>query len=581
MPEPSLPVGGPLPDLEETIAVARGKKPADLLIRNAWVVDVFGAELITADVAVHAGRVIGFGEYEARDVVDIEGRFLSPGFIDAHLHIESTMLTPPEFARTVSPHGTTSVVCDPHEIANVLGVEGIRYMLAASEGLPVSIYVMLPPCVPATKMETSGAELNAGDLALLLQEERVLGLAEMMNYPAVLDADPGMLSKLRVASGHPVDGHAPGLSGKELSAYIAAGMGSDHECVTAAEAREKLGLGMRIMIREGTTEKNLSELIRLVTPASSRRFMFCSDDRRPGDLLEEGHIDHNLRLAIAAGVDPVQAIQMATINAAEYFGLEGIGAVAPGYRADFAVLDDLEKVAVSHVFLAGHTVSRDGRTLPFETSEPPQRVRDTVRLSEPGPAALAVEVKGSRIRVIGIVPDQVITETLITDPKVVDGLAVANTDRDILKIAVFERHHASGNVGVGFVKGMGLKRGAIATSVAHDSHNIIVAGASDSDMLLALKEIERMQGGAAVAAGGSIVASLPLPVAGLMSDQPAEVVAASDSMMLAAAREIGCSLRDPLITLSFMALPVIPSLKLTDNGLVDVERFEIVPLWLS
>lgn len=565
--------------MEEFIAVSRGDAPADLVITSATVVDVFSGRLTATDVAVHQGRIAGLGSYEGREVLDLGGRYLAPGFIDSHLHIESTMLTPAEFARTVSPRGTTAVVCDPHEIANVLGIEGISYMLRAGADLPVTIFVMLPSCVPATSMETAGARLAAGDLELMLGQERVLGIAEVMNYPDVIDADSETLEKIRVAGGRRVDGHAPGLTGKELCAYISAGIHSDHECVSVAEAGEKLELGMFIMAREGSTAKNLADLARAVTPENSRRFMLCTDDKHPGDLLAEGHIDHNIRLAIASGVPPMTAYQMATINAADYFGLERHGAIAPGRRADLAVIDDLEQVSVSTVIKDGLVVARDGESLPFAAEQPGQVPRSTINIRDSGAALLAIPAGKGPARVIGIVPDQVVTRDLRLEPRVADGLAVADADRDILKIAVFERHRSSGNVGLGFVQGMGLKRGALASSVAHDSHNVIVVGASDEDMSRAVAEIAAMQGGAVAVAGGEVLAALALPVAGLMSEEPAETVAAGSEAVIAAAVKLGSELRDPLLTLSFLALPVIPELKITDRGLVDVGRFELVELF--
>lgn len=565
--------------LAESIAVARGLMPADLAIHNARVVNVFSGDIIATGVAVHAGRVAGFGSYKGREVIDLEGRWLCPGFMDAHLHIESTMLTPPEFARVVSPRGTTAVVCDPHEIANVLGVEGVGYMLRASAGLPVRVFVMASSCVPATHLETSGAALSAGDLELLMEQDRVLGLAEMMNFPGVLEADPEVLAKLRTAAGRPVDGHAPGLSGKDLAAYIGAGIGSDHECVTAQEALEKLRLGMHIMVRQGSTEQNLPELVKIVDRGNAHRFLLCSDDRDPADLLAEGHIDHNIRLAIAEGLEPVVAVQMATINPARYFGLKDLGAIAPGYKADLVALDDLEKVSVSLVFQEGRIVARAGRTVAFPEEPASLAHHDTVNISAPSLDRLEVSAGTGPMKVIGVVPGQIVTELRLLEPRVVHGRAVADPERDILKIAVFERHRATGNVGVGFIQGIGIRRGALATSVAHDSHNIIVVGDNDADMRAAVFAVADMQGGAAVVLEGQMLAELPLPVAGLMSELPAEQVAAQAREINAAAAGLGCTLADPLITLSFMALPVIPALKITDMGLVDVGRFELVDLF--
>lgn len=565
--------------LEEIIRVGRGDEPADLLIKNARVVDVLSGEIINADVALYKGRIAGFGKYHAQSFMDLEGRFLCPGFIDGHIHVESTLLTPPEFARAVVPHGTTAVVCDPHEIANVLGIEGINYMLHASAGLPVTIYVMLPSCVPATHMETSGAELTSGDLALLLPRNRVIGIAEMMNYPGVIAGDNEVLNKIRIADYRRVDGHAPGLTGNDLCAYIDAGISSDHECVTADEAREKLRLGMYIMVREGTTEKNLKELITVVNHQNSRQFMFVTDDRYPDDLLEEGHIDYLVRMAIGEGIDPVTAIQMATINTAAYFGLRHEGAVAPGYKADFAVIDDLDKVTVSRVIKEGRVVANAGRALPFDSEPPVRTIRSTINIASDSIADLRVPARGSKMRIIGILPGQIVTEKLVAEPKVKGGFVVSDTERDIIKLAVVERHTASGNIGLGFVHGLGLQRGAVASSVAHDSHNIIVAGVDDDDMRAAVFEIVRMSGGAVVVVDGEPLARLPLPVAGLMSDLPLKDVASAVREVSGAAQELGCQNEDLLISLSFLALPVVPALKLTDMGLVDVEKFELVGLF--
>ncbi len=565
--------------MEETISVARGLKPADLLLAGARVVDVLSGGIIRTDIAIHAGRVAGLGSYDAKERLDLDGRYLCPGFIDGHLHIESTMLIPPEFTRAVLPHGTTAVVADPHEIANVLGIEGINYMLRSSEGLPLTIYLMLPSCVPATSMETSGAELSSGDLALMLPRDRVLGIAEMMNFPGVLAADREVLNKIRIAKDRRVDGHAPGLSGKDLAAYITAGIHSDHECTTAAEAREKLRAGMYIMVRQGSTEKNLSELAGIITPENSRRFMLVSDDRNPGDLLREGHVDQLVRLAIEAGVPPLTAVQMATINTASYFGLKDAGAVAPGYRADFTVLEDLEQVTVSMVLHGGRVVAEGGEAQPFAAGDPGRMLRGTVNIDYKSLKRMEVRAEGERMKVIGIIPGQITTAKLEEEPLVEDGLAVADPRRDLLKIAVVERHMASGNMGLGFVHGLGLRGGAVATSVAHDSHNIIVVGADDADMRRAVLAVEKENGGAAVVSGEEVLAVLPLPVAGLMSTRPAAEVAAAAEDLKEAASGLGCVLDDPLTALSFLALPVVPALKITDRGLVDVERFRLVGLF--
>jgi adenine deaminase len=564
--------------LDTRIAAARGNVPVDLLLKDARLVNVISGEVHDADIAIHEGRVIGFGRYEAQQVVDLNGRFVCPGFMDAHVHLESSMVQPSEFARAVLPKGTTAVVCDPHEIANVLGLEGVRYMLAASEGLPLRVYVMAPSCVPATHMESAGATLTADDIASLWEHERVLGLAEMMNYPGVLFGVPEVLAKIQAAGTRPVDGHAPGLSGLDLNAYITAGVRSDHECTDLEEAREKLRRGMHIMIREGTTARNLTTLLPLVSAENSFFCHFFTDDRHPDTLLSEGHIDSIVRQAIAWGLSPVTAIQMATIHTAHYFGLKNQGAVAPGYLADLLVLDDLETVQISKVYADGQLVAQDGQAL-FDRGK---------QAKAPLPSSVQVDVEALDLtlaagegpaRVIGVIPGQIVTEELRLEPTVRDGLVVSDPARDILKMAVIERYRGTGQVGVGLVKGIGLKQGAIASSVAHDSHNIVVIGASDSDMRAAVAAVVEMQGGQVVVTQGQVVAACPLPIAGLMSDRPLEEVRQQVEALTEAARVQGCVLDDPLMTMSFLALPVIPVLKLTDLGLVDVAQFRLVPVF--
>jgi adenine deaminase len=569
--------------LETLIAAARGEEAVDLLLKNAQLVNVFSGEVHQADIAVYDGLVLGFGDYQARQVVDLEGKFICPGFLDAHVHLESSMVQPAEFARAVVPHGTTAVACDPHEIANVLGLAGVRYILDASEGLPLQVYVMAPSCVPATHMETAGAELIAADIEELLAHERVIGLAEMMNFPGVLFRVPAVLDKIRIAANRPIDGHAPGLSGLDLNAYIAAGIRSDHECTDVEEAREKLRRGMHILIREGTTARNLHALLPLVTQANSRLCHFCTDDRHPDTLLGEGHIDDVVRKAIAWGLEPVTAIQMATINTAEYFRLWNVGAVAPGYRADLLVLDDLAAIHVAQVYAAGELVAEGGRFFPARADMPHVPIQRSVQVDA---AALDFTVPAGQgwarmpmARVIGAIPEQVVTEDLRLEPTIVDGYAVSDPARDLLKIAVVERHRSTGNIGLGLVQGVGLKRGAIASSVAHDSHNIVVIGANDADMRAAVAAIAEMDGGQVAVADGQVQAACPLPIAGLMSDRPLEEVRDQVAALTDAAHALGCTLPDPLMTMSFLALPVIPALKLTDKGLVDVNKFDFVPLF--
>jgi adenine deaminase len=569
--------------LEAMITVARGEEPADLLLRNAQLVNVLSGEVHPANIAIYHGRVAGFGDYQAHHTVDLEGRFVCPGLIDAHVHLESSMVQPAEFARAVVPRGTIAVVCDPHEIANVLGLDGVRYILDASEGLPLHVYLMAPSCVPATHMESAGAELTATDIEEILTHERVLGLAEMMNFPGVLLRVPSVLEKIRIAGDRPVDGHAPGLSGLDLNAYIAAGIHSDHECGELEEAREKLRRGMHIFIREGTATRNLHTLLPLVTPANARLCHFCSDDRHPATLLSEGSIDDIVRQAVSWGLDPITAYQMATINTAQYFGLRNVGAVAPGYRADLLVLDDLETVQVAQVYSVGKLAAEGGRFLPSTADLPQVPIQPSVHLDLSTLDFTIPVGEGSthdrRARIIGIIPGQVVTEDLRLEPTIEDGRVVSDPNRDLLKMAVVERHRGTGNVGLGLVKGMGLKRGAIASSVAHDSHNIIVIGTSDAEMQACVAAVAEMGGGQVVVADGEVQVACPLPIAGLMSDRPLEEVRDSVEAVTEAARSLGCTLPDPLMTMSFLALPVIPTLKLTDRGLVDVNRFDFVPLF--
>jgi len=565
--------------LDRLIRVARGEEQAELLLKNARLVNVLSGEIHEADVAVADTRVVGMGDYEAQEVMDLGGAYLCPGLIDGHVHIESTMLGIPEFARVVVPYGTTTVIADPHEIANVLGLDGIKYMMESSKENPLGVYFMLPSCVPSTDLETAGSQLMSYDLAPLLQERWVVGVAEMMNYPGVLARSPDVLARIGIARDKRVDGHAPHLGGKDLNAYVAAGIRSDHESTSLEEAREKLQRGMHIMIREGSVAKNMEELLPLVTPENSRRCMFVSDDNDPADLLDNGHMDRVVRKAIRLGLEPMLAIQLATTNPAEYFGLRHLGAIAPGYRADMVVCDDLESFEVKKVFRGGHLVAEEGKILATIDKRPPVPLRGTVNVAWIELEHFRIKAEGGRARVIGLTTNQLVTRQLMEEVKTMDGLAVADVERDVLKLAVIERHLASGNTGLGFVKGFGLKRGALASSVAHDSHNIIVVGTNDLDMMTAAVEIVKLQGGLVAAADGSVLETLPLPIAGLMSAKSAEEVRAEMQSVEQAARGLGCTVSNPFMAMSFLALPVIPRLKLTDKGLVDVKKFDFVPLF--
>lgn len=567
-------------DLSHILAVARGDEPADLLLRNAQLVNVLSGEIHPADIAVAGGIVTGLGGgVPAREEIDLGGRYVAPGFLDAHVHIESSMVPPAEFARAVVPRGVTTVVTDPHEIGNVLGLAGIRFMLDDAEGAPLDVLVNASSCVPATHLETSGARLEADELATLLGHPRLLGLAEVMNFPGVVGGDPGVLAKLEAFRGRPIDGHCPGLSGPALSAYVAAGIHNDHECTSVEEAREKLRAGLTVFLREATNARNLRPLLPLVSPATERRLCFCTDDRQPADLLGDGSIDFMVRVAIAEGIDPVTAIRLATLNTAEHYGLRDRGAVAPGRRADLVVFEDLREPRAERVFRGGMMVARDGRLVvpsPHRSRQLPPTVHLAIDRLD-----FTIPAEGPRVQVIGAIPDQLITEKLVMDAAVRDGQAVADPSRDLLKMVVIERHRGTGRMGRGFVHGVGLRRGAIASTVAHDHHNLVVIGADDRSMRTAALAVAETGGGLAAADGETVLARLPLPLAGLMSDRPIEEVRDGMQSLLDAAHGLGARLRDPFMAMSFLALEVIPTLKLTDVGLVDVERFEVVPLFVS
>jgi adenine deaminase len=570
------------------LAVARGDAPADLLFTGARIVDVFSRRIIDgAGVAIVGSRIAGVGDYTAgAQVIDLHGSFLAPGLIDAHMHVESTMMLPSEFVRVSSPHGTTGVVLDPHEIANVLGIEGIRLLMDDARGLPMDMMFAASSCVPSAPLETSGAILSAADLAPLFDDPRVVALAEMMNFPGVVNAVPDVLEKLRLGLARRiVDGHCPGLRGTALQAYVAAGVSSDHECTTADEAREKIRAGMRVYIREGSAARNVEALLPAVTPENAHRFCFCTDDRHPGDLQNEGHIDHVVRKAIRLGLDPITAIAMGSAHAADHYRRPDIGAVAPGRFADLIVFDSLDDIRPNRVYFRGELVARDGD---FVGSIPPNNTRDRARALgggvtlAPGLGPDSFRVPASpgatRIRVIGMDPHQLVTAHLIEPANIVDGEHRADTSRDLLKIAVIERHRGSGNMGLGFVRGFGLKRGAIASTIGHDAHNLVVVGTNDADMLAAARTLERIGGGQCVVLDGQAIATLALPIAGLMSDKPAQDLIEEQATLLLALPRLGCELHDPFMPLSFLPLPVIPSLKISDFGLVDVDRFEVTTL---
>jgi adenine deaminase len=565
-------------NIQQKLGIARGEQPAELLFKNARLVNVLSGEIHPANVAVDDGRVIGIGDYRARRVIDLRGSYLAPSLIDGHFHVESSMLTVPEFARAVVPHGTGAAVIDPHEYANVLGLDGIRYVLESSKKLPLDFFIMLPSCVPATPLETAGARITADDLRLMIGDDRIAGVG-VMNFPGVFLGAKSELAKIDAGKGKCVDGHAPGLRGKNLNAYVLAGVRSDHESVEVEEAKEKLRLGMHILLREGSTERNLAHLLPLINSHNAQNCSFATDDKLAGDLVNEGHIDHCVRKAIRLGLPPISALQIATINPARHYRLQNLGAIAPRFWADFIVFDDLKKFSIRQVYKKGVLVAEDGRYLgrtPAKIGLP----RSTMNLRyQPGDFRVRAG-GGKKIKVIEIVPQQIVTRTAIVTPKVEDGEVVADTRRDILKLVVVERHRATGNVGVGFVRGFKLKTGALASTVAHDAHNVVVVGATDGDILMAIDELARLQGGQVAVANGKVQARLGLPIAGLVSDRPlAEVIKGIEDLNVAA-RALGCELTAPFMTLSFLSLSPIPELKLTDQGLIDAVKMQRTELWV-
>jgi adenine deaminase len=553
------------------MAVARGDEPADLVLAGGKVLSVFTKEWLEVDVAIKDGHVVGLGSYKGGELMDVSGSYLVPGFIDAHMHIESSKLTVDEFARAVVPHGTTAVVADPHEIANVLGTDGIHWLLDCCTDLPLDVYVMASSCVPASRFESPRRPFTTGDIESLLRRHRTIGVAEMMNFPGVIAGDASEVAKLTTGLTDHVDGHAPGVRGPDLNAYIAAGIRSDHEATTFEEALEKRRLGMWVMLREASIARNLRDLLPLVKQYGTERCMFCTDDREPSFIVEEGHINQMVRVAVADGISPEDAIVMATINPATYHRLWHLGAIAPGYQADILVLDDLVSFNPRHVL-------KRGAAPRFEKLEVPDWVRQTIHLAPVAASSFRIASGPKRIRVISVIPGQLLTGTEIVEPAVRDAEMVADPARDLVKIAVLERHHASGRIGLGFATNVGLQHGAFASTVAHDAHNVVVLGVDDSDMAACACRLAEIGGGIVVADGGRVVEELPLPVAGLMSDQPLADVDERLRSMERRLAAMGVSITAPFMTVSFLALSVIPELKITDRGLVDVTRFQLVPL---
>ena len=556
--------------LSRRLAVARGDEPADLVVRGGRVLSVFTREWLETDVAIVDGWIAGLGNYEGRDVLDAKGKWVVPGFVDAHVHLESSKTLADEFARLVLPFGTTAVVADPHEIANVLGTDGVHWLLDATAELPLDVYFMASSCVPASSFESPRRALSEGDLDALLRRRRVIGLAEMMNFPGVVGGDARELAKLALA--RHVDGHAPGVLGKALQAYAAAGIRSDHEASTTEEGRERLRAGMWLLIREASAARNLKALLPLVQEFGPHRIAFCTDDREPEHIASDGHVNSMVRDAVAFGIDPLDALVLASHNGAAYHGLDHLGAIAPGYQADLVLLPDLER------FVPEVVLKRGAPAGAIPQAQVPEWVKHTVRVGALGPEVFRIPWDGGKARVIGLIPGQIATESLVAEPLSRGGEALADPGRDLAKIAVVERHLGTGRIGRGFVKGFGLQRGALGTTLSHDAHNLVVVGMSDAAMAYAVRRLANIGGGIVVVDGAEVLAELPLPVAGILSDAPLnEVVERSEAVVAAAAR-LGCTVEAPFQLMAFLALSVIPSLKLTDRGLVDVDRFELVPL---
>jgi len=569
--------------LKKRISAAKGEIPADLVLKGGRVVNVFSGEILKRDVAIYDGVIVGVGSgYHGKEEKDFAGKWIIPGLIDGHFHIESSMLLPRHLAAALLIHGTTTLVADPHEIANVMGLPGIRLMLRESLNIPFDIFFMAPSCVPATHLETSGATLTASDLSTFKGEPRILGLAEMMNYPGVLMGDEAVLEKIVYFSDQMIDGHCPSLSDHDLQAYIATGIRSDHEATALREAHEKMENGMMLMIREGTSAKDLEKLLPLINDKNSRRCCFVSDDLHAEDVQQRGHLDFMVKEAIRLGLDPVTAVQLVTLNPAEYFSLRDRGAIAPGYRADIVILDNLKHFEVTSVYKDGRLVVDHGALV--DSSVAWQKMTSIeskpLNIAPLSLESIRIPFSENKARVIDLIPGQLITHERHEHVKSNDGFVMSDIESDILKLCVVERHYASGCIGLGLVRGFGLNRGAMASSVAHDSHNVIAVGVSDAEILIAVEAVRLMGGGLAVVCDKEVIAKTPLPMAGLMSTETLETLVRQLRSVKKAATKLGCVLEDPFMMLSFLALPVIPALKLTDKGLVDVNKFEIVPLFL-
>ena len=563
-----------------------GRVPADVVIKNCKVVNVFSGEITEGNIAICDGQIAGIGEYEGVEVVDAMGRYAAPGFIDSHIHIESSYVSPEELGRLLVPHGGTTIMADPHEIANVCGEQGLAYMVEAGTHTALDIKYELPSCVPATPFENAGAVLDAKEIEKLIPSDDFIGLGEFMNFPGVINNDEDVIDKLVAAKkqGKWIDGHGSGLEGNALNAYVSAGILADHECSTVEEMKERLARGQYILLRQGSACHNLRTLLQGVTPENSRRCLLCSDDRQPKTILHEGHLDNHLRICVEEGIDPVTAIRMATLNAAECFGLKDRGAIAPGYRADIVLMDDLKAFNVNRVWIEGKLVAEDGKYLPTIEKYDISSVKGSVVLKDFSKDKFKMNLKSNKVNVIGILPGGVVTEKLTAEITLDEnGEFVFEPDKDIVKVAVLERHHMTGNVACGFLKGYGIKEGAVALSIAHDSHNIIVVGVNDDEMEFAVNALVEQEGGIVLVKEGKVIESMPMPIAGLMSDQSGEWV---DEKLTAihdkAYLELGiCEDVEPVMTLCFMSLIVIPAIKITDTGLFDVTTFSFIPVEIN
>ncbi|WP_313756675.1 adenine deaminase [Tissierella sp.] len=563
--------------LKSLIIKAKGMKDSQLVLKNANIINVFTGEIIEGDVAIDKGRIVGIGEYHGEKEIDLKGKYLSPGFIDSHVHIESSMSSPSQFAKVILPRGVTTIIADPHEIANVKGIEGIRYIIDDSKNTPLDVRIMLPSCVPATDFENSGSILEAEDLNELSDEETIIGLGEMMNYPGVISANDKILDKLTLFKDKVVDGHGPMIKEKDLNAYIVAGIKTEHECSTVEEVIDRIRLGMYVLIREGSAAKDLRNIIKAVNKDNLRRFLFCTDDRHPEDLINEGSIDFNIKLAISLGIDPVDAIRMATLNPSECYGLKGKGAIAPGYIADLVVIDNLDDFNIVKVFKNGNLVAEDNKALFDSKIYLPESLTKSVKIKDVKIEDIQIPMKTNKANIIGVIEGSLVTEKIVKEVSVDNGYFKFSNE-DILKMVVIERHFATGNIGVGLIENFKLKDGAIGSTIGHDSHNMIVVGDNDEDILATIKELKNIGGGLTIVSEGQVIKSLPLEIGGIMTSSPIQETNAILKEMIKLSHErlnINKSI-DPFMTLAFMALPVIPKLKLTDMGLFDVEKFDFI-----